>query len=114
MAAPAITPASGAALRKVFQFLEDHFDADEGQYKTDRDGNPWSDERIAKETGISRDAVKGYRTNAFGKIKPPSELALIRHELRELETFALQTENEIKQKAKDLTLRLNALERRFD
>ena len=109
MVAPAITPTSGKALRAVFQHLEDYFDASEGQYK---DG--WSDERIAKETGISKDAVKGYRVNAFGKIKPPSEIAVLRHELRELETFALQTENEIKQKAKDINLRLSALERRFD
>lgn len=109
MAAPSITPLSGQALRKVFQLLEDQFDADAGTYRGD-----YNDDRIAKETGISKDAVKQYRINAFGKIKPPSEIAILRHELRELETFALQTENEIKQKAKDLTLRLGALERRFD
>lgn len=109
MAAPAITPTSGKALRAVFQHLEDHFNVEEGQYNQD-----WNDERIAKETGISKDAVKAYRINAFGKIKPPSEIAILRHELRELETFALQTENEIKTKAKDINLRLSALERRFD
>jgi len=109
MAAPAITPLSGQALRKVFQLLEDWFDAEAGAFKGD-----WTDEKIAKETGISKDAVKQYRVNAFGKIKPPSEIAIIRQELRELETFALQAENDIKAKAKDLTLRLNALERRFD
>lgn len=109
MAAPSITPLAGKALRAVFALLEDNFDADAGAYKDD-----WNDDRIAKDTGISKDAVKQYRINAFGKIKPPSEIGIIRQELRELEDFALKTENEIKQKAKDLTLRLSALERRFD
>lgn len=109
MAAPAITPLSGKALRAVFQLLEDQFDAEAGQYRGD-----WTDEKIAKETGISKEAVKQYRVNAFGKIKPPSEIGVLRQELRELETFALQTENDIKQRVKDITLRLSALERRFD
>lgn len=109
MAAPAITPTSGQALRKVFQALEDYFDADAGQY---RDG--WSDERIAKDTGISKDAVKGYRVNAFGKIKPPSEMILLRQELREIETLALQLDNDLRQKTKDFALRLAAIERKFD
>lgn len=109
MASPAITPVSGKALRQVFQLLEDQFLIEDGQY---RDG--YDDARIAKETGISLEAVKQYRVNAFGKIKPPSEIAILRHELRELETFALQSENDIKAKAKDINLRLSALERRFD
>jgi hypothetical protein len=104
-----ITPVAGVALRKVFQLLEDQFDAESGSFK---DG--WSDDRIAKETSISRDAVKNYRVNAFGKIKPPGELEVLRRELGELEHFALRTENEIKNKVKDLTLRLSAIERRFD
>lgn len=109
MAGPNITPVAGQALRKVFALLEDHFDGDGGNYRGD-----WSDDKIAKETGISKDAVKGYRINAFGKIKPPSEIAVLRHELRELETFALQTENDIKQRVKEITLRLSTLERKFD
>lgn len=104
-----ITPVAGAALRKVFALLEDHFDVEVGAYKND-----YTDERIAKETDISRDAVKNYRINAFGKIKPPSEIHILRQELRELETFALQTENDMRAKLKDITLRLNTMERRFD
>lgn len=109
MAGPNITPVAGQALRKVFALLEDHFDGDAGNYRSD-----WSDDKIAKETGISKDAVKGYRINAFGKIKPPSEFAALKQELQELETFALQTENEIKQKVKEMRARLSVLERRFD
>lgn len=106
---PNLTPPAAAALRKVFQLLEDHFDGTEGQYK-----NEYTDDRIAKETGISKDAVKQYRQNAFGKIKPPTELQLIRMDLAELEKFALTTESEIKSKVKELTNRLNTLQRKFD
>lgn len=109
MTAPKITMQTGAALRKVFQLLEDQFDGENGCYK-----NGYSDEKIAKETGISTDAVKGYRVNAFGKIKPPTELQMIRMDLNELETFALKTENDIKAKAKELSMRLSAIERKFD
>lgn len=109
MSAPSITPLTGKALRQVFQLLEDHFDGEAGCYKND-----YTDERIAKETNISKEAVKQYRVNAFGKIKPPSEIEILRRELRELESFALTAENEMKTKAKDINLRLSAMERRFD
>ena len=56
----------------------------------------------------------GLATEAFGKIKPPNEIYLLRQELRELETFALQTENDMRQKLKDINLRLSNMERKFD
>ena len=109
MTAPNITQKAGKALREVFRLLETHFDADQGCYLND-----YSDERIAKETDISKDAVKKYRIEAFGKIKPPNDIYLLRQELRELETFALQTENDMRQRLKDINLRLTAMERKFD
>lgn len=104
-----ITPTTGAALRKVFALLEDNFDADVGMYK---DG--WSDERIAKETQVSPNAVKEYRTSAFGKLKPPTELHKISQDLRELETLFLKTENEFREKIKDLKARVLLMQRKFD
>lgn len=104
-----ISPISGQALRKVFQLLEDQFNVEEGCYLND-----YSDERIAKETGISKDAVKNYRINAFGKIKPPNEMAVMRQELREIENLALQLDNDLRQKLKDFNLRMSQIERRFD
>lgn len=109
MAAPQITQVTGVALRKVFQLLEDQFDGEAGCYRND-----YSDERIAKETSISKDAVKQYRIQAFGKIKPPSEMMTMQQELRELENLALQLDNDLRQKLKDFGLRLRAVERRFD
>lgn len=109
MAAPQITQVTGLALRKVFQLLEDQFDIEQGCYK-----NGYSDEKIAKETNISKDAVKQYRTQAFGKIKPPTEMMEMRQELQEIETLALQLDNDLRQKLKDFRLRLGAIERKFD
>lgn len=107
--APKITQVTGVALRKVFQLLEDRFDVDAGCYRND-----YSDERIAKETGVSPAAVKQYRTQAFGKIKPPTEMAVLQQELREIETMALQLDNDLRQSLKDFRLRLSAVERRFE
>lgn len=103
------TPATGAALRKVFALLEDHFDTDAGRFRNDYD-----DARIAKETGISLDAVKNYRVAAFGKLKPPTELHNIQTQLRELEALYLKTEAEMKAGVKDLKARLLNLQRKFD
>ena len=109
LAAANPTPATGQALRKVFQLLEDNFDTDAGCFKND-----YGDERIAKETGISLDAVKNYRTSAFGKLKPPTDLVLIERDLRELESLYLKTESEMKSALKDLQARMRNVQRRFD
>ncbi len=69
MATAQITPTTVSAMRKVFAALEDNFDAEKGEYL-----HGYSDERIAKETGISVDGVKKYRIDGFGKLRPPSEL----------------------------------------
>lgn len=103
------TQATGVALRKVFSLLEDQFDIGEGQYRND-----YSDDRIAKETGISVDAVKSYRVSAFGKIKPPTELYSLQIQVRDLEELYLKTENEMKSALKDIRAKLTHLQRRFD
>jgi len=109
MATPSITPQSVSALRKVFALLEDHFDPAKGCYSSG-----YSDERIAKETNISVDGVKKYRVDGFGKLLPPSEVAQIAIELRELETLHLKMDVEIKDRLKDLKARLSQVQRRFD
>lgn len=97
------------ALRKVFQLLEDNFDAENGQYLEGYD-----DASIAKETGVSPNAVKEYRTAAFGKLKPPTELHKAKQDLDDLENLFLKTEGEIRQQIKDLRQRILNLQRKFD
>lgn len=109
LAAANPTPATGQALRKVFSILEDHFDAEAGCYAAG-----YSDEAIAKDTGISIEAVKNYRVSAFGKLKPPSEFYKVQQDLTELEKLYLTLESNMKESLKDLRARVNMLQKRFD
>lgn len=109
MTALKITPVTGQALRKVFQMLEDNFDAGEGQFL-----HGFDDARIAKETGVSEAAVKEYRTTAFGKLKPPTELHKAKMDIEELESLFLRTEGEIRQQIKDIKQRVLQIQRKFD
>lgn len=109
MASTTITPAVARATRKMYQLLEDNFDPNAGNYL-----HGYSDERVAKECDISIDAVKTHRASAFGKLKPPNEIELLRREIDDLQTFALKTESEIKAKLRDVSQRLLTLQKRFD
>lgn len=109
MASVVPSPPAAAAWRKMNNLLEDNFDTASGVYK-----NEFSDERVAKESGLSPSVVKDYRTSAFGKLKPPSELDTAIRDLRELEALFLKSESEIKEKLKDLQARVRSLQKRFD
>ena len=109
MAVASITPAIAKATRKLFALLEDNFDPNTGQYL-----EGYSDERVAKECDISIDAVKAHRVAAFGKLQPPTELALLRREIDELQKLALQTEADLKAKIKEVNERLLKIQKRFD
>jgi len=107
--ASTVTPVTGQALRKVFQILEDNFDSGVGQYL-----HGYDDARVAKETGISEAAVKEYRTAAFGKLKPPTDLHKLKQDLADLETAFLKIDAEFREKIKDVKQRVLILQRRFD
>lgn len=80
---PMTAKASPAAMRaqaQMIQLLMQHFDTVDGRYVAE-----WSDARIAKDTGLAPDVVAEYRIAAFGEIKEPSELALIRADINTLE-----------------------------
>jgi hypothetical protein len=104
-----ITPTTAKATRKMFSLLEDNFDPATGQYL-----EGYSDQRIAKECEISLEAVKNHRVAAFGKLAPPTDLAIIKREIDELQRFALQTENDMRAKIKDLNHRILQIQKRFD
>lgn len=109
MATAQITPTTVSAMRKVFAALEDNFDAEKGEYR-----HGYSDERIAKETGISVDGVKKYRIDGFGKLRPPSELDTLKREVEELQEMFLKFEGEMKEKLKDSRARILNMQRKFD
>lgn len=92
-----VTPiaiASAAAVRKPEQdirqqrrdahaLIEMAFDIPTGAYRDD-----YSDDRIAKETGISKDWVAKRREEEFGPLKAPSEFQAISQELDALNAAA--------------------------
>jgi hypothetical protein len=63
--------------RDAHALIEMSFDISAGYYK---DG--YSDEKIADETGISKDWVAKRREEEFGQLKEPSELCSLREELK--------------------------------
>jgi len=109
MATTQVTPTTVTAMRKVFAALEDNFDAEKGEYL-----HGYSDERIAKETGISIDGVKKYRIDGFGKLRAPTELDSLKREVEELQELFLKFENEMKDRLKDARARILTLQRKFD
>lgn len=109
MATQNITPLTVSAMRKVFALLEDNFDPEKGAYL-----HGYSDETIAKETGISVDGVKKYRVDGFGKLRPPTELSQLQQDLAELEKLALQLDNDLRAGVKDIKQRILTLQRKFD
>lgn len=103
------TPATGIALRKLFTLLESHFDIEAGCYT---EGH--TDDSLAKETGISVEAVKNYRVSAFGKLKPPNEFFKVQQDVAELEKLYIQLEGQMKEGLRDLRVRVNSLQKKFD
>ena len=104
-----LTPQTVSAMRKVFAILEDNFDASSGQYL-----KGYSDERVAKETGISVDGIKKYRIDGFGKLKPPTELQQLTQDVAELEKLLLTLDNDLRAGLKDAKARILTLQRKFD
>lgn len=109
MSTATMTPLAAKAMRRLFQLLEDNFNAETGEYIGD-----YSDAKIAQECEISEDAVKKHRTAAFGKLQPPSELQKLKLDLDDLTKFALQNDNEIRARLKELSARAASMLRKFD
>lgn len=74
------TPAAIAAQAKMFGLLQTHFDPDTGTY-----GGGYSDAKIAEECRLSVDLVAGVRTQAFGELKVPNEVAQLVADMDALE-----------------------------
>ena len=82
----AVSADTHKATAKMHQMLGIHFDMDEGRYA---DG--WNDERIAKESGISVIHVTEVRNIAYGELKEPEEITLLRREIKSLNDLIGET-----------------------
>lgn len=82
----AVSADTHKATAKMHQMLSLHFDGDEGRYA---DG--WDDERISKESGISVVHVAEVRNVAYGELKEPEEITLLRNDIKSLNELIGET-----------------------
>lgn len=82
----AVSADTHKATARMHQMLSLHFDADEGKY-----AEGWDDERISKESGISVVHVAEVRNIAYGEIKEPEEITLLRKEIKSLNELISDT-----------------------
>ncbi len=78
---PEVVPSDAvkAARRKANELLMFQFNVEQGAYE---DG--WSDERVAKESGMPVAWVSKRRDEEYGPLKEPSEFVEIRNEAKAL------------------------------
>ena len=74
------------ATAKMHQMLSTHFDAEAGLYD-----EGWDDERISKESGISIIHVSEVRNIAYGELKEPEEITLLRKDIKSLNDLIGET-----------------------
>lgn len=88
--------------------LAAHFDSKNGRYVAG-----WSDEKIAKEAGLGLKSVAEYRIAAFGEIREPTELALIRADITALEQLQREHEASMAQEIASLRGKLGEATRKL-
>lgn len=99
--ATSVSPTAMKAQADMFRLLADHFDTVDGRYV---DG--WSDEKIAKETGIAKATVADFRKAGFGEIKEDPAIAAIRADINALEEIQREHAAGIAQQLAELRARL--------
>ncbi len=82
----AVSADTHKATAKMHQMLSVHFDADEGRYS-----EGWDDARVSKESGISLTHVTEVRNIAYGELKEPEEITLLRKEIKSLNDLIGET-----------------------
>lgn len=76
---PVPTDAVKAARRKANELLMFHFEVETGRFE---DG--WSDDRVAKESGMPLAWVAKRRDEEYGPLREPSEFAELREQAKAL------------------------------
>lgn len=102
------SPAAMKAQVQMFTLLSAWFDADKGAYATG-----WSDQRVAKETGLAVELVVEYRRTGFGELKEPSEIAALRSDINALEALQRESAASFAQGLAELRAKLARVSERF-
>lgn len=95
-APPAASDIARQQRRDAHALIEMSYDLASHSYK---DG--YSDEKIAKETGLAKDWVAKRREDEFGPLQEPGEIALLRAEV----ASARELLNQVTKKLDDLCLK---------
>jgi hypothetical protein len=82
----AVSADTHKATAKMHQMLSTHFDAEAGLYD-----EGWNDERVSKESGISVIHITEVRNIAYGELKEPEEITLLRNEIKSLNDLIGET-----------------------
>lgn len=82
----AVSADTHKATAKMHQLLSTYFDSDEGRFS-----EGWDDERISKESGISLTHVAEVRSIAYGELKEPEEITLLRKDIKSLNDLIGET-----------------------
>ncbi len=103
MTAPAKAPSPAAMKAQVemIRLLTDHFDTADGRYAAG-----WSDDRVAKETNMSKAMVIEFRKAGFGEIKEDPAIADIRADINALEQLQREHDAGVAQQLAELRMRL--------
>jgi ribosomal protein L29 len=83
--------ANAQANARMFGMLTAHFDPEAGTYATD-----WSDERVAKETGLAPEYVRTVRDEALGPLREPPEVRQLREDIATVEALLAEEEGRIR------------------
>lgn len=75
---------------QMVRLLTDYFDTETGRYL-----DPWSDKKIAEQTGMSEAAVAEYREAGFGPLKEPAEVEQLRSDIKALEALTTDLEGSL-------------------
>jgi len=76
--------------RQIYSLLDEHFREEVGRYL-----NGYSDQKISDETGIAVDVIRTLRRQAYGDIKPPSEVAAFQSEVKDLKELVADLERRL-------------------
>jgi hypothetical protein len=91
---------------QMMRLLDEHFDADAGAFDAG-----WSDERVAKETGLALSVVTSFRREGYGEIKRPPELVALGRDIDSLAELQKEQAASVLTALNELRQRLSALEK---
>ena len=103
-----ISPAAMKAQARMMTMLMEQFNAETGLY-----ASGWDDARVAKETSLALDHVKAFRVAAFGELKEPDAISVLRADMISTEKALIALAEDVRREMTALRARLDGLAQQF-